>query len=64
MLKYKEISEGNNLSLEALSGFLISLNETNRVPLWFEFIQNKIIRPGYVSSLSKVNDYVPLSERI
>ncbi len=29
-----------------------------------QLIQNKIIRPGYVSSLSKVNDYVPLSERV
>jgi citrate synthase len=29
-----------------------------------QLVQNKIIRPGYVSSLSKVNDYVPLSERV
>jgi citrate synthase len=29
-----------------------------------QLVQNKIIRPGYVSSLSKVNDYTPLSERV
>ncbi len=43
VLKYGEISEGNNLSLEALSGFLISLNEMNKDTLWFEFIQNNIM---------------------
>ena len=43
VLKYGEISEGNNLSLEALSGFLISLNEMNTETAWFEFIQNNII---------------------
>ena len=43
VLKYGEISEGNDLSLEAVSGFLISLNEMNHDTLWFEFIQNNIM---------------------
>lgn len=43
VLKYGEISEGNNLSLEALSGFLISLKEMNEDTPWVEFIQNNIV---------------------
>ena len=43
VLKYAEISEGNNLSLETLSGFLISLNEINKDTIWFEFINKNVM---------------------
>jgi hypothetical protein len=42
VLKYREISEGNNLRLKALSGFLISLNEMKKDTVWLEFIHNNI----------------------
>ena len=42
VLKYKEISDCNNLSLDALSGFLISVNDLEKDTRWFEIIQNNI----------------------
>jgi hypothetical protein len=43
-LNYREISECNNLKIEALSGFLISVNEKNMDSLWYyKFIQNNIL---------------------
>ena len=41
--QYAEISECNNLSLETLSGFLISLNEINKDTIWFEFINKNVM---------------------
>jgi hypothetical protein len=43
VLKFTEISQDNHLSLEALSGFLISLNGMNKDTLWIKFIQDNIV---------------------
>jgi hypothetical protein len=41
--KYRKISEGDNLNLKVLSGFLITLNEISTNTHWLEFIQKNII---------------------
>ena len=44
VLKYREISESNNLCLEALSGFLIALDEKEQdTRLWEEFMSENIL---------------------
>ncbi len=42
VLKYREISECNNLSLKALSGFVISFNEMFKDIVWSEFLRDNI----------------------
>ena len=60
VLKYGEISKGNNLSLKALSGFLILLNERKKASIWVDFIhkntKTEIIYPPILClKLDKTN---------
>ncbi len=43
VLKYREISESNNLNLKTLSGFLITLNEMRKDKVWVNFIHDNIM---------------------
>jgi len=42
VLKYGEISQGDNLKVKALSGFYIALTDTKIEPFWIEFLQDNI----------------------
>ena len=42
LLKYKEISDNNNLVVKAVSGFYVALSDIKIKPLWIESLQENI----------------------